>query len=352
MPRLESQAKAGYYPTPDRAAAEIANRIYTMAKTEHATHFVCRVLDPCCGTGSALIEITRPLHRHRGPVMTYGIEVNAGRAELASQTLDRVLSADLFATSIANEAFSLLYLNPPYDDETSGGDQKKKRTELAFLQKCTPYLTPGNGILVFVIPKRILRNCAKYLATNYHDIHCFNFPEDEREQFKQIFLMGQRKTIAYQDSQIEEEIHRWALDPPDMDDDENRGVRYMATVVEKGDILFNNLFFDPQNIVQEARKAGLCTNRTFQNILNPPDEDRKLPLLPLRQGHVAMLTAAGFLDNMELGEPGSKVLVKGRTYKESLLVESTEEKEVHREVMKYEILMLDLQTGEFQEIRD
>jgi hypothetical protein len=41
--------------------------------------------------------------------------------------------------------------------------------------------------------------------------------------------------------------------------------------------------------------------------------------MPLRRGHLAMLVAAGFLDNLALESDGRRVLVKGRTGKEMVL---------------------------------
>ena len=44
-----------------------------------------------------------------------------------------------------------------------------------------------------------------------------------------------------------------------------------------------------------------------------------------------MLVAAGFLDNLKLEADGRRILVKGRTSKEMVLAEETEETEVYRE---------------------
>ena len=349
MPRLESQAKAGYYPTPDRVTETIASMLYKQYE-RHEHHRLTRVLDPCCGTGAALEELGESLAANsRVQVKTFGIELNAGRAKEASQRLDRTLSADLFSTSIANEAFSLLFLNPPYDDEIRSGDDAKKRTELAFLQKCTTYLKPGEGVLIFVVPQKILRGAARYLAANYEQLECMDFPSPERERFNQVFLMGVRKTVQLADPKEEGKIKAWSQGEIPKHYPQPK---YAVPSTADGDILFTSLFFDPQNIAEEAAVSGLWANRALRKTLNPPEEERKRPLMPLRQGHVATLIAAGFLDNMELeDEDETKILVKGRSYKEPVLVESTAEKEVHREVLKHEITTLNLRTGEFAEIR-
>ena len=73
--------------------------------------------------------------------------------------------------------------------------------------------------------------------------------------------------------------------------------------------------------------------------------------MPLRQGHVAMLTAAGFLDNLMLEQDGTRILVKGRTFKEYEVTEETEEKVVRIERMRTSVISLDLDTGEFEDIK-
>ncbi len=49
MARIESQAKAGHYPTPDS--------ICKLLKTKITVEDGARLFDPCCGTGSALSRL-------------------------------------------------------------------------------------------------------------------------------------------------------------------------------------------------------------------------------------------------------------------------------------------------------
>jgi single-stranded DNA-binding protein len=73
--------------------------------------------------------------------------------------------------------------------------------------------------------------------------------------------------------------------------------------------------------------------------------------MPLRRGHLAVLIAAGFLNNILLESDGRRVLVKGRTYKESVPVESGDpEVEIEREVLRTSVVALDLRTGYFDVI--
>ena len=127
--RLAAQAKGGYYPTPDRVVDLIAELIHTPSGSYHRGRETLRILDPCCGAGDALQRLAENLDRPNSiSIETYGVELHRDRAEEAEKVLHRTLAADLFATSIANGAFGLLLLNPPYDY-----DSEDKRTEHAFL---------------------------------------------------------------------------------------------------------------------------------------------------------------------------------------------------------------------------
>ena len=114
--RLAAQAKGGFYPTPPGVVDRIAGLVQPPAGRYVKDGETLRILDPCCGAGEALARMAGRLGRYSStPIETFGVELHRDRAEDARDRLDRVLAADLFATSMANGAFGLLYLNPPYD---------------------------------------------------------------------------------------------------------------------------------------------------------------------------------------------------------------------------------------------
>ena len=186
--RLAAQAKGGFYPTPPRVVDLIAGLIRVPAGYYHRNRESVRILDPCCGAGEAAAQLAQRLGGTNSlPIETYGVELHRDRAELAGGRLDRALAADLFQTSIANGAFGLALVNPPYD-----WDQEDKRVEHAFLTACTRYLADG-GLLVFIVPKHRLAVSARFLASHYGRMRCWAFPDPEREVFDQVALMGYRK---------------------------------------------------------------------------------------------------------------------------------------------------------------
>ncbi|NOT53009.1 MAG: hypothetical protein HOP18_00245, partial [Deltaproteobacteria bacterium] len=171
--REKAKARGGYYPTPERVARLIAaHLVATRGPGE------LRLFDPCCGTGSALrtLSLTLP-----SPVVTVGVELHSGRAQEAHELLTRALQADAYKLRCTHQAFSLLFVNPPYDHDAAGS-----RQEETFLKHTLPYLAPG-GVLIAILPiARAAQSRVCTLLTSWcTDFHVVRFPAPEYEVFTQ-----------------------------------------------------------------------------------------------------------------------------------------------------------------------
>ena len=342
--RLAAQAKGGFYPTPERVVDLLAELIHTPTGYYHRDRETLRILDPCCGAGEALAQLAGRMDAPNAiPIETYGVELHRDRAQEAEKRLGHALASDLFATSVANGAFGLLLLNPPYDH-----DSEDKRTEHAFLTQTTRYLAEG-GLLVFIVPRQRLAVSARYLSTHYGRTRCWAFPDPEREVFDQVVLMGYRKADPVPDAHAESMVLEWAVGEPEPMRSEQYPP-FTPKTTPSGDILFTTRTVDPVAAAAEARRLGLWTSTEITDTLWPARDTRTRPLMPLRRGHMAMLVAAGFLDNLCLEAEGRRILVKGRTSKEMVMVEDSPEKEVHREKLKTTVVALDLHDGEITDI--
>ena len=341
--RLAALAKGGFYPTPPDVVDLIAGLVHVQS-SYYGCRETVRILDPCCGAGEA---VSRLAGRIGGPgaitTETFGVELHAERAEQARERLDRTLAVDLFGTSIANGAFGVLFVNPPYDH-----DGETKRAEHRFLVHCTRYLAES-GLLIFIVPRKRLAVSARYLASHYRRIRCWAFPDPEREAFDQVVLMGYRKAEPHADPHAEEQIREWAEGEPETLSSYRYPV-YTAQTTQAGDVLFATRTVDPVAAAAEARRSGLWVRAEITDSLWPTGDIRTRPLMPLRRGHMAMLVAAGFLDNLCLESDGQRILVKGRTSKEFVLVEDTDDKETYRERLRTTVVSLDLEDGQITDI--
>jgi hypothetical protein len=333
--RLESQARAGVWPTPPRVVDAIAGHL---AAAPRAGKRVVRLLDPCAGTGAAVAHLGRALGAE-----TFGIELSAERAVEAREVLDHLLATSAFSVRLANGAFSCLFLNPPYDH-----DDEKRRLEHAFLVGLTRALCSG-GVLAFIVPQVRLAVSARYLAAHYTNFVAYRFPDPEHAAFGQIVLLASRKAQAVADPAAQAELEAWAGAPLPVLPDHPERPLLTVPALPSGEVLFAPLGFEPRLAAAEARRRGVWAQPAFVEQVWPTEERAVRPLMPLRRGHLALLIAAGLLNNVVLERSDRRVLVKGRIRKDLVQAESDDETtEIQREVLRISVVSLDLVTGRFQ----
>jgi hypothetical protein len=220
-------------------------------------------------------------------------------------------------------------------------------------------LCPG-GLLVFIVPQRRLALSARYLAGHYTRLACYRFPDPEFAGFGQVVMLAVKRDGAVGEAQWGTRIEAWAAEPlPELPPAGSAEPLHDLPALTAGPVLFASQFFDPEVAARQARESGLWASPTLAERLWPAEERPVRPLMPLRRGHLAVLIAAGFLNNILLeadgrrpdGRPSGRILVKGRTYKEMVPVESGDpDVEIEREVLRTSVVALDLRTGRFEVI--
>jgi SAM-dependent methyltransferase len=332
--RLAAIARAGFYPTPPRVTAAIARALAPPPTGQ------VRLLDPCAGTGEAAATLGAHLRAE-----TFGVELHAQRAQAARQRLHHLLQGDALQVRLAHGAWTLLFLNPPYDHDEAHG-----RLEHAFLLTLSRALAPG-GLLVFLIPQRRLARSARFLSSHYHAIRLFRFPDPEYDAFRQVVLLGVKRPHAVADPDGAHRLAAAADAPlPPLPDDPGQPW-YVVPPAPPGRPLFQPGTFQPELAAQLARARGAWANPLLADALWPATTHAVQPLMPLRRGHLALLAAAGLFNNLLLDGAGRRVLVKGRTTKRTIPVASddpTEERE--REILHTTITLLDLDTGALEAV--
>ena len=120
---------------------------------------------------------------------------NISRAEEAQTRLHRVGFGSFFYSQVSQEAFHLLFLNPPYLSVLNESGSKS-RHEKRFLIESLPHLMYG-GLLVYVIPYyRLTPDICRVLVDNFEGLTVCRFTDSEFKKFKQIAVMGLRKRRA------------------------------------------------------------------------------------------------------------------------------------------------------------
>lgn len=187
MSQIGNKLKAGFFATPQRQGEYL--RQLLEFKTDTA------VLDPTCGEGKILKQLTEDRSYRPFNVVTYGVELDKRRAMLAQQELDHTAEAPIESMVISNDAFGFIYLNPPYDHTMLGiGDDKTERKEYTELVRSTRYLMPG-GVLMYVIPSYRFSDSkiARFLATHYEETCLTRFSDEDYADFRQCIFIGRKK---------------------------------------------------------------------------------------------------------------------------------------------------------------
>lgn len=318
--RLAGRACLGFYPLPLPEAERI--RKFLAFSDKH-----CCALDPCVGDGAAFSEITSG-----NRVLRYGVELDAGRAEQAQSNGIEVIHGNCFDVQCPVESFSLMYLNPPYDFEI--GEQNSQRMERLFLEHVYRWIKRA-GVLVMVIPGRYLHDCSQLLAHQFRDVRVHRLTEPESVKYKQVVVMGVRRTRAERDRVPDTEITRTRLRfeslatdpgklPPLTTEPDNL---YAVPSGEAAQMVYRGL---PLDQIEDLLPKSSAYRQASAILIAPPSEVNGRPLTPLHRGHVGLLCTAGMLNGI-FGEDRTRHLSHWQSVK---LVDKTEEEEDGKTVIR------------------
>jgi hypothetical protein len=295
------RAKAGFYPTPPSVLALLPSLI------TNSHHHPGRLLDPAAGEGVAASFLSRQLTLN--PFM---VELDRPRAAQCASRGGTVLRSDANECKVQREAFSLLFLNPPYDSAGQG-----QRTEFTWLKRWTPMLQP-EGLLVYIIPERqYSESVLEYLSTHYRDVSLYRFPAADYGAFQQTVFIGKRVRTPNPSQTVRNRL--WsALRRQELPDLGSLSCPQQYEIPQlhiRGEIEFRTTWLDPEEIYAEAHERGLWQDPHIQDLLTFQRQKPVRPLLPLRKGHLTRMITAGLYNNTTLRQGGRHWIIKGRARK-------------------------------------
>jgi SAM-dependent methyltransferase len=317
MARKTARLKLGYYPLLENEAKRIRQFL----------HFPndCAVLDPCAGTGRALELIA-------GDTGTrlYGIELDAFRAAEARTTLDEVVQGSTFDAHSPVESYSLLYLNPPYDDEVH--EDRSRRSEAVFLEHCFRWLMP-KGVLVLLIPTQRVGACSTILASHFRDLAMYRLTEPEAAQYKQVVLIGvrrsryERERLKDRDFQAQRNFLSYAaaayakLSPLRDAPDRIYSVPAGRAAVR---LTYTGLPFDA---IEDLLPSSRAYREAVRSVFAPPIHVAGRPLTPLHEGQAGILSCSGLLNGV-FGQDNMRHVACWQTSKKVDHIEETDDRGV------------------------
>jgi len=295
-------AKAGYYATPEQALERLVKLLSPASGTG-----VLRVLDPCAGEGHALDAVAR----HLGAI-PFAVELQRERASLCRDRFPYAIWGDAFRLRLTGNAFSVLWLNPPYD----AGAAADNGYELKFLKELDRTLVP-TGVLVYLVPIDRLAPAAGYIAGRYEQVRVWKFPTGEYEVYEQVAVVGRRRKGHQRDDQLEAYLQAAGKGLLSLDELPAEGhAPFAVPRLPKTAMTFESADVDEDALLEVLNgKYSAWNHPGLQEGLWPSAVYRANPLMPLQRGHLALLLAAGYLDNCLIETAEGSLLVKGQIQK-------------------------------------
>lgn len=304
--------KNGYFPTDAVTMERVINMLSTSAKQ-------IRMIDPCCGEGTALAELHNHFKQNGVSVESLGIEFDAERAWHAKSILSTVIHSDMQDVHLSQRSCGLLFLNPPYGhvvgDQAALGDRHKAdRLEKIFFRSNLSALTFG-GVLVLIVPYYVLdQEFSQMIARNFDGVVVYKAPE---QRFKQAVIIGTKKRSEQPDP-VTVKCLMSAQDGeiPEMPESYSGPKWDIPEVKPNEQFSFTALRIDqPQLEEQMNRLHNASLWPRFNLMFNGHQQEVRRPLRDLSNWHLALALAAGQINGLVSGKNGQHFLIKGDTFK-------------------------------------
>lgn len=319
--------KNGYYPTDAVTLERILNAIEPAGRR-------IRILDPCCGEGTAIAEVARHLQEQGAEVEALGVEFDAERAWHAKSLLGRAIHSDLHDVVISPRSIGLLFLNPPYghglaDKAGTGDNPGAERMEKTFLYKATPLLA-HDGVLVYIVPHYVLdKELATYLARHFRELRVYMAPE---QQFKQCVVFGIKDRPRHPPQvvlRMFEQVRLGELSEQELPEVWSEPAYAVRAVVDDCEFRFHAVRIDPRQLTDELARFKRSTLwEGFGAFFGQGVREHRRPLRDLSQWHLAIALAAGQVTGVVTSPAGRVLLIKGDTHKskqQSKVIEADEQ---------------------------
>jgi hypothetical protein len=306
--------KNGYFPTDEATLNGILGALDIGAPG-------VRILDPCCGEGTALAEVKHHLNDCGATVEALGVEFDAERAWHAKRLLDTVAHSDVADVFVTARSAGLLFLNPPYGHtvaDRAGTSERAKgdRLEKVFCRKTFPWLKLG-GVLVLIVPHTVLdAEFSELIARSFSRVRAFMAPE---QRFRQCVIFGVKRRSDRPDPKVSAMLEalgrgEWSETLPEFWGEEPYLVPGM---VEGAEFSFRALRVDAAQLEAElGRLAGHTLWPRFPALFSTTQTPNRPPLRAMSKWHLALALAAGQIGGVIRSRTGRTLLIKGDTFKE------------------------------------
>ncbi|MCT1403877.1 DUF6094 domain-containing protein [Paenibacillus sp. p3-SID867] len=267
------------------------------------------VTDFCAGSGRALEILTES-----SMAVTFGIEPNEEKYLELRERVHHSCYGGYEQCRISKDYFRLIYLNPPYDDDSESEEMKRERKEKVFLRHIMQYLA-ADGILIYNIPRRrMTKDIVTLLVTNLDDIKVYQSHDDT---FGQVYVFGRKRSVKFINRPEVQRILGLVAEGMELNRlPESEEPYYKVPAGNITPKYFRSMLMDVDQLRMVSCNSSL--SRRGMEWTTPKAPALKLqPLLPDKEMHRVLRMASGRL-NGKVGSGDLLHVLKGIVKKEAL----------------------------------
>jgi hypothetical protein len=302
MARAESKQNLGFYAT-DPKHHEAILSLVAPATSAH------RLLDPFAGEGEFLEVAAKAWN-----VTPYANELDGDRAAKCIERFGpkQAVRCDVERLIASNEAFSILWANPPYDhDATASGN---KRVEFRYLRHAWKWLA-GGGICCWVVyNQHITEEAATFIARHSRSADVWALPGKHLGEYDQVIVVA-IKGIQPDPEALYDHIMAGKAEPRLLTVQEEPVYRLPPPPDPGRKFVFAPDIIDEQQGLRLIETQGAWKSNGFQALLEIPRPPEHIqPVVAPRPGHTALVLAAGVANGAVIDtEDYGTVAIRGKT---------------------------------------
>ena len=267
-----------------------------------------RMLDPFAGEGAFLEAAAKAWH-----VTPYANELDGERAAacIARFGATQAVRCDVERLVASNNAFGILWANPPYDyDKAAKGS---KRIEFAYLRHAWKWAQDGALVLWCVYNQHITEEAAAFLAKHSRTVEVWALPGKHQGEYDQVVVVAVKGEQSEPGALYQRILAQKANPRPLTIQPEPVYKAPPPRAIPR--FVFAPDMLDPEQGLRLIEEQGAWKSNGFQALLETPVPPSQIePVVAPRPGHLALVLAAGVADGavIDTDEYG-RVALRGKT---------------------------------------
>jgi hypothetical protein len=300
MARSISREKLGFYVIDPKHHEAILSLVEPSANQN------VRLLDPFAGEGDFLA-----LAAERWKMTPYANELDEERAAICIARFgSQAVHGDALTLVASNEAFSALWINPPYDTVAGEGDDS--RVEFSMLRHSLKWAQLNAVVFWVVYQHHLTEKAASLFAKQFRRVDVWGLSGKHLGEYSQIIVAGIYGKNPNPDEAYENILKQ--RENPQILTIQEKPIYKLPPISNHQQFRFTTHLMSAQQGLALSKTYGASHNPSLHALLNREVLETKAtdPIVQPRPGHTALILGTGITNGTILHTETGKAAVRGK----------------------------------------